>query len=365
MDIYQQHLSIKDIDTMEQFIPEMQSAFEKDHLMKNVFILKYPAHLEVPETPKSVSFLKFSKERITDYHCFMYNPGSSQIILKTTSDESCPGIGVTKVVGTRNNTRQIKISYSKRTAEQSMEQEELVTEYTPRLQKQARRQHQRMVASYTADPQPEQQGQEDHNWDHHHNHHSHSRHQQQQSQPQRQQHTQQPQSQQQRLQAQAQALTLPVPRTAAQPTVITTPPPPCTQVVPHQGAAAAPQAQSQLLQQLYQGMSQNRQQQQYHQPLQSLPNNYPTAPRGTSPPTIIAALPRPSSPHHPVVHTQVQQQRPRQEPPPPSPRQVSLGFRHTHTTQPAVPLTQQQGQSHHRVLPPPQPLPANRVVRGP
>ncbi|KAH3722821.1 hypothetical protein Pelo_18473 [Pelomyxa schiedti] len=128
------------IDTMEQFIPEMQSAFEKDHLMKNVFILKYPAHLEVPETPKSISFLKFSG--ITDYHCFLSSPGSSQIILKTTSAESCPGHIITKVVGTRSNTHQIKLSYSKRTAEQSMEQEEQGTEYSPRLQKQARRQHQ-------------------------------------------------------------------------------------------------------------------------------------------------------------------------------------------------------------------------------
>ncbi|KAH3722810.1 hypothetical protein Pelo_18484 [Pelomyxa schiedti] len=35
------------IDTMEQFIPEMQSAIEKDHLMKNVFILKHlPDNLE-------------------------------------------------------------------------------------------------------------------------------------------------------------------------------------------------------------------------------------------------------------------------------------------------------------------------------
>ncbi|KAH3723062.1 hypothetical protein Pelo_18232 [Pelomyxa schiedti] len=41
----------------------------------------------------------------------LLSQGSSQIILKTTtSDESCPGRRVTKVVGTRNNTRQIKLS---------------------------------------------------------------------------------------------------------------------------------------------------------------------------------------------------------------------------------------------------------------
>ncbi|KAH3762121.1 hypothetical protein Pelo_6042 [Pelomyxa schiedti] len=141
------------IDTMGQFIPEIQSAFEKDNLMKNVFILKYPAHLEVPETPKSVSFLKFSG--ITDYHCFLSSPGSSQIILKTTSAESCPGHIITKVVGTRSNTHQIKLSYSKRTAEQSMEQEEQGTEYSPRLQKQARRQHQPWSRRPQSEPPPQ------------------------------------------------------------------------------------------------------------------------------------------------------------------------------------------------------------------
>ncbi|KAH3745461.1 hypothetical protein Pelo_13160 [Pelomyxa schiedti] len=140
------------IDIMEQFIPEMQSAIEKDHLMKNAFILKYPAHLEVPETPKSVSFLKFSG--ITDHHCFLSNPGSSQIILKTTSAESCPGHIITKVVGTRSNTHQIKLSYSKRTAEQSMEEEQ-GTEYSPRLQKQARRQHQSWSRRPQLEPPPQ------------------------------------------------------------------------------------------------------------------------------------------------------------------------------------------------------------------